>query len=413
MEPRLICRLLPLLAALSLAGAGAAAATVKFIVPSAATAESSRLYAQLLQEFEREEPGIHVEFVPLKNWDDVIGSVQALPPQGRAAVVVAEVSETLELERLGLIKPFGEVAARFGDGRAAEDAFVPEFLGNSYCQDGRLCGPPFVRSVPVAFYNLDLLAGANADNLPATWSELEALLVRARAQLHRPPFCFGGDWYDYLFEATVRQSGGTLVDPKGRPGFDTPAAVEALGWWKRLKDRQLLVRMNSWKATLNGFVAGYCAVTWYSSGGLETVRGGARFNWIADALPRNRTAGVAVGGGNLYLTAGQAEADERAAYKLARFLFRPAVQARIAAATGFFPVVPAAFADPAMRARLAEDPALVRIQRELPAAGAKLMSRDNLAVRAILKRAIDAALDQGVAPAAALRAAQREVERLP
>lgn len=403
------------LAAFASASAPAPAATLRFIVPSGATSESSRLYSNLIQEFEKEEPGIQVEFKPLQSWDEVVGAIGAPAAHRKATVFVAEVSETLELEKLELIEPFEELLAQFGNLKTFLAPLTPEFLGNSYCRNGKFCAPPFVRSTPVALYNLDRLkpVGVTADNLPATWIEMEAMLSKLQRQTHQPPFCFGGDWYDYLFEATVRQSGGALMDAaRGEVRLETPEAVEALAFWKRLKDKNLLIRVNTWKATLNAFVAGFCPVTYYSSGGMQSVHEHARFAWMAEMLPRNRAYGVAVGGGNLYVAAGMNDDERKASLKLAAFLYRPSVQARISAATGFFPVVGAAFAEPALSERYTRDQSFLRVRRQLKFAKPKLMSTDNLQVRNILKKAIDRVLDGGVAPDVALRGAQQEVNRL-
>lgn len=390
----------------------AQAVPLKFIVPSGATSEASRLYLKLVREFERGEHGAKIEFLPLSSWDEVLSSVRDLQARGQnAGLFVAEVSETLELEKLGLIVPFEDVLQD-----RLHEFLAPlsrEFLGNSYCLNKKFCGPPFVRSTPVALYNLDQLRSVGMDRtrLPDTWQEMESLLLKLQRQSQQPPFCLGGDWYDYLFEAAVRQAGGSLFDGN-KVTLATPEALDALQHWKRLKDLKLLRRANSWKATVNGFISGYYPVTYYSSGGMESVRANANFSWMADVLPKKKSYGVAVGGGNLYISSNLSEEQRNLALKLARFMLRPSVQARISAATGFFPVVDTAFSEPELRDRYTREEPFVRVRQQLKFAKAKLMSVDNLKVRNILKKAIDRTLDQGVAPEIALRDAQAEVDQL-
>lgn len=393
----------------------ARAEPLKFIVPSGATSEVSRLYLNLVREFEHGEPGARIEFQPLSSWDDVVSSVRDLQAHGQnAGLFVAEVSETLELEKLGMIVPFEDVLQAHGV--ALSDFLAPlsrEFLGNSYCMNKKFCGPPFVRSTPVALYNLEQLktAGIDGAHLPVNWQEMEAMLLKLQRHSRQAPFCLGGDWYDYLFEAAVRQAGGSLFDGT-RVTLATPEAVAALRFWQRLKDLKLMRRANNWKATLNGFVAGYYPVTYYSSGGMESVRANAKFGWMADMLPKKKNYGVAVGGGNLYISANLSNEQQNMALKLASFLFRPSVQARISAATGFFPTVDAAFSEPELRERYTNEEAFVRVRQQLKYAKPKLMSVDNLRVRNILKKAIDRALDERVAPVTALKDAQAEVDQL-
>lgn len=391
------------------------AATLRFIVPSGATSEGSRLYLNLVREFERGQAGAHIEFLPLSSWDDVVSNVKELQARGQnAGLFVAEVSETLELEKLGLIKPFEDVLQ--AQGGNLNEFLAPlsrEFLGNSYCISKKFCGAPFVRSTPVALYNLDQLRSAQGDGarLPLTWQDSEALLLKLRKHSGQAPFCLGGDWYDYLFEAAVRQSGGSLFDGN-RVTFATPEALDALRYWKHLKDLKLMRRANNWKSTINGFVAGYYPVTYYSSGGMEAVRANAKFAWMAEMLPKNKNYGVAVGGGNLYISAGLSSDQQDLALKLARFLLRPSVQARISAATGFFPTVEAAFSEPELKERYTSEEPFVRARQQLKFAKSKLMSVENIRVRNILKKAIDSVLEDGVLPETALGTAQSEVDQL-
>ncbi|HEU4777294.1 MAG TPA: hypothetical protein VFS95_10740, partial [Telluria sp.] len=94
------------------------------------------------------------------------------------------------------------------------------------------------------------------------------------------------------------------------------------------------------------------------------------------------------------------------------FMLRPSVQARISAATAFFPAVDAAFLEPELRERYTSEGALVRVRQQLKYGKPKLMSVDNLKVRNILKQAIDRTPEDGVAPETALRDAQAEVDQL-
>jgi ABC-type glycerol-3-phosphate transport system substrate-binding protein len=98
--------------------------------------------------------------------------------------------------------------------------------------------------------------------------------------------------------------------------------------------------------------------------------------------------------------------------QLAKFLYKPLVQARISVATGFFPVVSAAIAEPEFKEHYFNDTSFSRVQRQLKYAKPKIMAANNLKMRAILKSAIDKSLNEGVAPEIALRQAQQEIRQL-
>lgn len=394
------------------------AAALRFIIPSGATTESSRLYWDLINEFHRAEPGIKIVFEPMRDWDAVVARVQQLHKEhSSAGLFVAEVSETLELESKGLIQAFDTLLEeQGGNPKSLVASISPPFLGSSYCASKKLCGIPFFRSMPVALYNLDQIkaAGLSDKVLPQNWAELETLLEGLKQHTHRAPFFLGGEWYDWLFEATVIQAGGELMQTKGyKVVLNTPMAERALTFWKRLKDKGLLERSTVWKDTLTGFTSGRYPVTYYSSGGMEAARSNNRFAWMADMMPKDKENGASFGGGNLYAAATLGADEKAAAVKFTQFLYQASVQARISAGTGYFPVMEVAYANPLLRDRYTQESAFVRARAQLKYAQPKLMAIDNLRVREILKKAIDRCLDGGADPHTALQAAQQEIEALP
>jgi sn-glycerol 3-phosphate transport system substrate-binding protein len=387
-----------------------AATRLEFTVPSAATSEATRAFYLLIREFQQANPDIEVALTPISDWDEVAARALAARREGRSGgLFVAEVSTTVELVAADAVQALDKAM-----GPAEFDKFkarlIPSFTGNSSVKGVFYC-PPFMRSLPVAFYNMDKLTAAGVAHLPATWDELEAALAKVKAHSGQAPFAFGGDWYDYLFEATVLSAGGRLWSPEtGKVSLDGPEAVEALRFWKRLKDKGLMVRTQLWKATINGFADGAYAVTYYSSGGMSQAAEKARFHWMADGLPKAKVNAVAQGGGNLCLSSGLAPEQRAAALRFVNFLYSPGAQATISKWSGFFPVVDAAFDEPVLAERFAKEEPFRRVRAQLPTAQSKLMAMDGLKVRGILKAAIDRSLDEGMEPAASLARAQKEVE---
>lgn len=405
------------IAGLSFVSTYSCAVQLRFIIPAGATTESSRFYYNLAREFEKNEPDIKIEFEPKTNWDEVVKRVSELASQNRnAGIFVAEVSETWELERLGLIQAFEDVLAEQGVGlKEFLQPISVEFLGSSYCTNKKFCGAPFFRSMLIALYNLDQLkaAGITEKQLPKTWDEFELMLEKLKSYSNKPPFLLGGDWYDWIFEATVLQAGGSLMNSlTGKVTLATPAAVKALSFWKRLKDKQLLERLIVWKDTLSGFTSGRFPVTFYSTGGMETVRSNGRFAWSAEMMPKDVNFGGSFGGGNLFMSANMSKEEKTAAVKLTKFLYQASIQARTSAATGYLPVVSAAFADPLLKDRYSVDESFVHVRQQLKYAKPKLMAADNLKVREIIRVAIDRSLKDGVSPQVALEQAQQEIDKL-
>lgn len=387
---------------------------VLFNIPSGATAETSRTYEDIVTQFNWQHKDITIELVPTNNWDWVVSKArQQAKKRKSSGIIVAQLSETLELADGGTVIPLDRIIANQPD---FLKTFHPSFFSNSFGSDGALYGLPFLRSTPMMYYNLDMLnckLGITAADLPKTWKEFEQLCSDyKKAAPDETPFLMGGEWYEWLFETAVLQCGGALMDERSQSVvFDSPAAIEALNYWKSLKDKQLLHIANSWKATINSFVHQQFPIVCYSSGGLATAMNESGFQWTADKMPLNRENAVSYGGANLYLSTNMTPEEEAAAWKFVQFLYEPAVQAKIASESGFAPVIIDAAEDIVMPKALYE-PAYRLSREQLGQAKHKFMTPNYITVRHILKKAIIRVLDDNVAPAQALQQAQTEAQNI-
>lgn len=102
--------------------------------------------------------------------------------------------------------------------------------------------------------------------------------------------------------------------------------------------------------------------------------------------------------------------EKRAAWELARFLLKPSNQAQISIKSGYFPVVQAAFEEPILRKRYSLEP-FKRARKQLEFASAKIMTRNYVEIRKILKNAIDRTLDEGMSPEDSFKTAQQEAQK--
>src|SRR5262249_55806424 len=105
--------------------------------------------------------------------------------------------------------------------------------------NGRIYGLPFAISLPIAYYNLDLIkkAGGNPDKLPATWDEVVALAKQINVLgdgVHGVVFEWSitGNW---LWQAEVFRNGGTMLNAdETRVAFDGEAGKAAIRTMARL-----------------------------------------------------------------------------------------------------------------------------------------------------------------------------------
>ncbi len=387
-------------------------------IPSGVTSEMSRLYSSIIKSFERTHPQIDVIFHPSNSYEQVLQNILTLNNQNKSAGVAAvEISQLLTLRKANAIIALDE----FIDAEKEDSflkAFVPEFLNNSYGNDGKLYGIPLIRSTPVVYYNMSILKKAeiNRDKLPSTWQELTATLKKIKAVTGTPPFILAPQWYDWLFEAFVLQSNGALANQNNtQVQFDHPATIEALAYWKMLLDSGLMSRYGgSWKSMINGFSQGTFPVIYYSSGGLGKLvdmesQGKLGFKWTTDIMPKNKIYSTPVGAANMFLSQHMTAKEKKAAWLLVNHLLQPGIQARISYESGYFPVVKSAYKEKNLMQRYSTEP-FKRAIKQLSYSKAKTMTLNAVHIRNILKAAIDRVLDDNMEAKESLIRAQHEAQ---
>jgi len=399
----------------------AAKTHISFYIPSGATTEMSRMYFNIIKDFEKEYPTIDVNFKPKSNYNDVLKSVIKLTNQKKSAgVVIAEISELLTLKDANAIIPLDELMDNEPGGRnTILNPIISGFLANSYGDDGKFYGFPLMRSTPIVYYNMDILkkAGITVDKLPKTWNELTETLEKVKSVTGMPPFTLAPEWYGWLFEVFVRQSGGALANKTNtQVQLHHPATIEALSFWKMLHDKGLMQRhKGSWKSTINRFTQGFIPVVYYSSGGMgqlaeKEAKNKLNFKWMTDIMPKNKIYSTPVGAANIFLSNYMTETEKKAAWKFVHFLLKPNIQAKISHKSGYFPVMHAAFEDPLLKERYSTEQ-FKRAQKQLDFSNAKIMTRNYVEVRKVIKAAIDRSLNDGIPPEESLKMAQQEAQK--
>src|SRR5262249_20434682 len=236
-RPRMINRLLAAAAALMLLTAAAAAQTevvIQYPYPDLFN-NTMRRIAEAVAE---DRTDIKITFrAAYKDYEDgtqrvlreaVTGDVPALTFQGLNRVrIFADKGIAVALDDLFKAEANAEAA---GFDRAMRAAGTV---------NGRIYGLPFAISLPIAYYNVDLIekAGGNPDKLPASWDDVVALAKRVNALgdgIHGVAFEWSitGNW---LWQAEVFRNGGTMLNAdESRVAFDGEAGTAAIRTLARL-----------------------------------------------------------------------------------------------------------------------------------------------------------------------------------
>ncbi|MEP6790792.1 MAG: extracellular solute-binding protein, partial [Ramlibacter sp.] len=165
------------LAAVALAaGAGAAAAApteISFYFPIAVGGPVAKRMAALVEDFEKENPGIRVRPIYTGTYKDSIQKALTAHKKGTppdAAVLFAV--DIFTLIDADAVLPFDELAGNSED-KAWLKSFHPALMTNSRAA-GKTWGVPFQRSTILLYWNKTLFreAGLDPERPPANWTEM-------------------------------------------------------------------------------------------------------------------------------------------------------------------------------------------------------------------------------------------------
>lgn len=235
------------------------------------------------------------------------------------------------LARRGLAVPMDGLIASEPDWAA--QGYSPA-LAEAGRANGKTVGLPWQISVPILFWNLTLVqrAGADPDRLPADWDGIVALVRRISAIEPQ-----AGGFFDYLtngvwtFQALLTAQGGRLLADDDRSvGFDGETGHRALAVIRAFADAGMvdLTQPQSQQA----FAAGRLGVlASYSSllGALERGATANGFRLGTAPWPLPSPQGRLPAGGRTIVIQSRYPTRQRAAWRYAKYMTGPQVQARL------------------------------------------------------------------------------------
>ena len=263
--------------------------------------------------------------------------------QPPALVQVFEVGTSTMLSPKGIIKPVDELMNEQGVVLPKTD-FFPVVQG-TYSEQGHLMAMPFNTSIPVLFYNADVLSqlGYNAETFPKTWDELEILA----AKLLKAGFpCAYTTAYPgwILIESFAAIHDRAMIDSsQTRAVYNNPVIthhLERLVRWQHLHYFEYGGRTDD-ATTL--FTSGHCPLLSQSSGGYRSLAAIVPFKVGVASLPwdnqlsTHRGNNVA-GGAAIWVTAGLSATTYQGIAQFFNYLAQPNVQLYWHQHTGYLPI---------------------------------------------------------------------------
>ncbi|MGX1350650.1 multiple sugar transport system substrate-binding protein [Bradyrhizobium elkanii] len=312
-----------------------------------------KMLGELATLFTVANPEIGIEFVAKgENWDPLLqttlrdGLIGDLPDGTWQSLTYVPL-----LARRGYAQPLDLVA---GGSAAFAELGLSSALMEAVSAAGGVHAMPFGTTVPVIYYNMDLLnrVGYSSPTPPSTWEEIIALGVKISA-LDRT--IIGGFLeYDasnaWMFQNLLATFGGRMMKSDlSEIAFDTAEGLRALKVVWRFGEVST-VNMTREQAR-QAFNAGTCGILVRSASGITSVAKAAngRFDLKVGQLPVPAAGGQLVGAAHGFTTFAKERERQKALWAFLRFAAGPEGQMILARQTGYMPVNLKALKDPAFR----------------------------------------------------------------
>jgi ABC-type glycerol-3-phosphate transport system substrate-binding protein len=326
----------------------------------------------LVNEFNATHPGIKVIPEFKNTYDDLLKAVQTAGAGGS----LPDLSVGYENWMPGFVQsdisvPFDDFLASPGGYTQSELAdFFPAFLKtNVYPALGnKMWSFPFTKSMPMLWYNMDMLKAAGISKPPATWDEFVAD-SKAVAKPDQGIYGYEFEAATSEFIAGIYSRGGTVMNNNDSSfTFNNPAAQ---GQLKMLTDgvnaRYFLVtEPNKFQDEID-FANQKAAFIIRSSTSVSFIKSyypktpaNYDFNWSGTVIPHGAgvtTPVTTIYGGNVLMYKTTPE-RERAAWAFVKWFTQPNQNARWAALSGYLPLTKSAQSNYLLQAAWQKEPRL-------------------------------------------------------
>lgn len=324
------------------------AVTLDFYYPTAVDGPATQVIQGYADKFHEMYPNITINPVYTGSYTQTRDTVQT---EINAGSVIVDVAVMLATDLYTFVEDESIVPAQsfidqMDDAEAYVSDFFPAFMVNGTDADGTIWSIPFQRSVPVMYYNADLLE-AEGIAVPTNSDEL-----LAAAQALTTPDRWGlevavaGNFPIWLYQSFAAANGLPVTgsDPSV-VNFNTPETLAGLEFLTKLGTDYAVGPTGGsvWGDTPTDFTTGKAAMIYHTIGSLTSILNNATFTVGVAPLPSG-PAGMGVdgtgyaaptGGGNLYIFSSSTPEEQAAAWLWVEYLSSPEVQSDWGANFGY------------------------------------------------------------------------------
>ena len=296
-------------------------------------------YKAILPKFKKAHPNIEVKFrATYENYEDGTNTILRESVANKLPDVTMQgLNRQAILVEKGIAKSLEPFIAKEQD--FAKDGYHKAMLKLSTFS-GKVHGLPFSVSLPVGYYNMDILKKAGIEKLPTNWSEVVSACKTMREKGIKNPIFWGwnitGNWF--LQALMWTQDAPTMKD--GKFNVSGPEGLVALKTMQSIFSECKMKNLK-WKEALASFSAGEIGMMFWSTSALGAVeRSKGKFELKTGPFPgiEGTPKGLPAGGNAAMLVSNSKDPKVLdAAWKWLKFITSGEGAADVARTTGYMP----------------------------------------------------------------------------
>jgi len=359
---------------------------------------------EMIDDFNAAHPEGYVKSVNMGSYDALVqklmGAVASNTPP-----VISQMYEswTDQFYEAGFLDPLETYIDQ--DTAFNLDDFWPVFIeDNTY--DSVLVTLPFNKSVPVFYYNQDVLEQIGILGFPKDWSEFRRVCEQVRATGIWPTSWPIDVWY---FSTMVYQNGGKLYDETSHePYFNQRAGVEVLAYIVELVEDSLLYLNPGFQRQVE-FLSERVAMIPASVVSWAFIKGRPKFTMGVAPFPHGKQRATVIAGTNIGMFAKASDKQKRHAWKFISWFLQPENQMRWTAASYYLPTRQSTLEHELFKKFVDENPGYLDIVEQLRVARTEPKEKEWFAGRIYLNESLEEAVRLMRTPEEALNYAARRM----
>ncbi|MEM8949539.1 MAG: ABC transporter substrate-binding protein [Pseudomonadota bacterium] len=296
-------------------------------------------YEAIMPAFEAAHPNVEVKFrATYEDYEDGTNTVlREAVADNLPDVTMQGLNRQAILVDKGIAKSLEPFIAKEAD--FEKDGYHQAMLDLGTFND-EVYGLPFSVSLPVGYYNMDIMKAGGIETLPTTWDEVIAACETMKANGVENPMFWGwnitGNWF---VQALMWSQDEALVEG-GTVKVDTPEAATSFETMLSLF-RGCDMKNLDWEEALASFSAGEIGMMFWSTSAVGAVeRAKGDFELQTGEFPgiEGKPLGLPAGGNSAMLTSTSEDpAVQEAAWAWLKFITSGEGAAEVAKTTGYMP----------------------------------------------------------------------------